>query len=110
MYRIINEYMAMINLKVDQPIYLKISDYLKKNTVVSKYAVTVNVNRFIVDITINDFSVLNAVEAFNQFNNTISYPYSSMHVRFNEERCVRYRYLTCNERKDGFYCDIIIHG
>lgn len=110
MYRLINEYMAMINLKVDQPIYSRISDYLKGCSFVSKYTVTVNVNRFIVDISINDYDIEHAVDTFNHFNNTISYPYSSMHVRFNEGKCVRYRYLTCNERKEGFYCDIIIRG
>lgn len=109
MYRIINEYTAMLTLKVDHSIYLKISDYLKQCNMISKYVITVNVNRFIVDITLKNFDVDNAVNLFNDFNSNISYPYSSIHVRFNEGKCVRYRYLTSNERKEGFYCDIIIH-
>lgn len=108
MYTVINEYLSKVNLLANDEIYNKISMYCSGLKGVKKTTVTVNFNRYVVDIRLNKFSVDNAVKIFNLLNEGLSYPYSSMFVRFNEGSCVRYRYMTCNESKYGFYCDIVI--
>ncbi len=108
MYKVINEYLSKVNLQSDNVIYSLLTSYLDSVTTIRKSTVTVNFNRYIVDIRLNEFSIDKATEIFNDFNKAVSYPYSSMYVRFNEGSCVRYRYITCRENKDGFYCDIII--
>lgn len=107
MFRVINEYLGKVNLQANDKIYDTLTGYLSHLKEVKKFTVTVNFKRYVVDIKLNEFSVENAVRAFNDFNSSISYPYSSMHVRFNEGKCVRYRYITSKEDKDAFYCDII---
>lgn len=108
MFRVINEYLAKVNLQADNSIYDRISGYLANVPDIKKYTVTVSSKRYVVDIKLNEYSVENAAKLFNIINSNISYPYSSMHVRFNEGKCVRYRYITCKEDKSAFYCDIIL--
>lgn len=108
MYRIINKYMEYVSLQADDKIYNRLTDFLKNTSDIKKYSVTVNFKRYMVDIKMENFSVENAAELFDLFNSQISYPYSAMHVRFNEGKCVRYRYITCKENREGFYCDIVL--
>lgn len=107
MFRVINEYLGKVNLQANDEIYNLINLYLSNVTDIKKYTVTVNFKRYVVDIKLSDYSVEQAIKVFNDFNSKISYPYSSMHVRFNEGKCVRYRYITSRENKDAFYCDIV---
>jgi len=107
MFRVINEYLSKVNLQSNDQIYNMITSYLAGNKDILKYTVTVNFKRYMLDIKLKDYSVDNVVKMFNDLIEHISYPYSSMHVRFNEGKCVRYRYITCNENKNAFYCDMI---
>lgn len=108
MFRVINEYLGKVNLQANDEIYKMISDCLDDCKDIKNHTVTVNFQRYMVDIKLKKYSVEEAVKVFNYFNNKISYDYSSMHVRFNEGKCVRYRYITSKEDKNAFYCDIII--
>ena len=108
MYKVINEYLGKVNLQANDDIYRKIVEYVKDIPHVTACTVTVNFKRYVVDIKLDKFGLDRAVEIFNQFDKGISYPYSSIHVRFNEGSCVRYRYVTCREDKEGFYCDVLI--
>lgn len=108
MYRVINEYLGKVNLQANNEIYSKIDNFTKGIDGVKSCTVTVNFKRYIVDIKLNEYSVKAAKKVFDRFNEGISYPYSAMHVRFNEGKCVRYRYLTSKENKEAFYCDIVI--
>lgn len=107
MFRVINEYMSKVNLKSDSEIYNRISEFLKDIPDIKKYTITVNFQHYVIDIRLSNYSVDKAAEVFNTINAGISYPYSSLYVRFNEGKCVRYRYLTSKENKDAIYCDII---
>ncbi len=108
MFRVINEYLSKVNLQANDTIYNHINKILKDNTDIKEATVTVNFQRYIVDIKLKTYSVENAAQVFNYFNQNVAYSYSSMHVRFNEGKCVRYRYITSKEDKRAFYCDIII--
>lgn len=108
MYRVINKYMENIRLVSTPEIYAAITDYLSLADDIDRYTVTVNFNRYMVDIRLDEFTVDKAAQIFKKFDAAVSYPYSSMSVRFNEGKCVRYRFITCKEDKSGFYCDIVI--
>ncbi|MBQ8412455.1 MAG: hypothetical protein IJX12_02470 [Lachnospiraceae bacterium] len=108
MYRVINEYLNKIDLQDNEDIYKKLYSCGKDIPGVGECTVTVHFKRYIVDIRLKKYSVDKAAKVFNQFNEEVSYPYSSMYVRFNEGSCVRYRYITSKEDKKGFYCDIVI--
>ena len=108
MYRVINEYLGKVNLQANNDIYNRISNYVNSIDGVKSCTVTVNFKRYIVDIRLDEYSIDMAKKVFDRFNEGISYPYSAMHVRFNEGTCVRYRYITSNENKEAFYCDIVI--
>lgn len=110
MYKIINEYMSKINMTANDEITNRISNCLREHKGVRNYTLSVNYNHYILDIRIHDYSVEHAVQVFYDFQNTVAYPYSSLHVRFNEGQCVRYRFLTCKENKDGFYCEIVFQS
>lgn len=109
MYKIINEYMSKINMLANEEITNRISECLDNHEAIRNYTLSVNFNHYILDIRINDYTVENAARIFGDISLNISYSYSSLHVRFNEGQCVRYRYITCKENKDGFYCDIVFH-
>lgn len=108
MYTVINDYLGKINLLANDEIYNRLCGYCNDIPNVKKCTVTVNFKRYIVDIRLDKFSVEKAAKVFDEFNRGLSYPYSAMYVRFNEGKCVRYRYMTCMENKNGFYCDIVI--
>lgn len=107
MYRVINKYMENINLKTGEDVYNRLTGYLQTVSDIKQYTISVHCNHYVVDIRLERFSVEQAALVFNMFNAKVSYPYSALYVRFNEGKCVRYRYVTGKENKEGFYCDII---
>ncbi len=108
MFRVINEYMNKVNLRSEKEIYDRLNTYLSSCKDIDYYTVTVNHNIYVVDIKVDNFTLELAEKLFGDFNKNISYPYSALYLRFNEGKCVRYRYITSQENKDAFYCDIII--
>lgn len=108
MYKVINEYLNMVNIKENDEIYDRLTDFLNQCEMIKKYTVDVNFQRYVINIKLKKYNIDNSVEFFNQFNKAVSYPYSEMHLRFNEGKCIRYRYITSKENKDAFYCDINI--
>lgn len=107
MFRIMNEYMRGIKLQVLPEIEAKIDKYLDSCDDLEKYCITVQFNRYILDIKLKDYSVDASKEHFENLCKNIKYDYSDISVRYNEGKVVRYRYASCKENKDGFYCDII---
>lgn len=107
MYKVINEYTAKVNLQANDEIYNRLMNFLKDLPDIKSVSISVNFKRYVLDIKLNKFTVDKAAEVFGMINTGISYAYSSLFVRFNEGRCVRYRYMTSNENKDAIYCDII---
>lgn len=108
MFRVINEYMSKVHLRSDKEIYDRLNTYLSMCKDIDYFTVTVNHNIYVVDIKVGNFTLELAEKLFGDFNKNISYPYSALYLRFNEGKCVRYRYITSQENKDAFYCDIII--
>lgn len=109
MYKIINEYMSKINMLANDEIYERITACLKEKESVSDFSLSVSYNHYVLDVRIKDYSVPRASGIFCEIQDDIAYPYSAIYIRFNEGQCVRYRFLTCKENKDGFYCDMIFH-
>ena len=109
MFRVINEYLNKVNICDNEDIYNLLTDFLDNCDMIEKYSIKVDFKRYTVNIKLKDFNVENYVICFDRFSNAVSYPYSEMHVRFNEGKCIRYRYITSKENKDAFYCDIIIN-
>lgn len=109
MYKIINEYMSKINMLANEEITNRISDCLKEHESVRNFTLSVNFNHYILDIRIKDYTVEHVANVFADMQNSIAYPYSALYVRFNEGQCVRYRFITSKENKDGYYCDIVFH-
>lgn len=108
MFRAINEYMAKLNIVTDDDMLKKMDAYLGKQKTIGNFSINVNYNRYIVDIRINKYSVRAADSLFRKFVTETAYPYSHITVRYNEEKRVRYRYVTCKEDKTGVYMDVII--
>ena len=118
MVSVMNDYVSKINLTSDpltQGILqtsldecLEDSYLSKEGIIIEKSTITIRNNRFIVDIHLKNFSVESAVDIINYFMEKTRYHYSAFFIRFNEGSRVRYRYASCKENKEGFYCDIII--
>ncbi len=108
MFRVMNEYMRNINLKVNDKFTKKLDSTLKASENISTFCITVNFNRYIVDIRLKDYTVNSAKEEYERLIENISCDYSQMSVRYNEGKAVRYRFATCEENKDGYYCDVVI--
>ncbi|MDO5149630.1 MAG: hypothetical protein Q4D76_09575 [Oscillospiraceae bacterium] len=108
MVSVMNEYINKINLQTDDITKAIINAALYEQESIEKYNITVKSNRFIVDIHISSFEINKAVSVMNLFIQNCSFHYSSYYIRYNEGNLVRYRFATCKENKEGFYCDIII--
>ena len=105
MFRVINEYLAKVNLIDNEEINKLLTDFLDNCELIDRYSIKVDFNKYNINIKLKDFNVENSVICFNS---AVSYPYSEMHVRFNEGCCIRYRYITSKEDRTAFYCDISI--
>lgn len=109
MFRVINEYMTRVKLKSDEQVKRRIEDFLDECSDIKGYTVMVNFNQFIVDIRLKEYNIEKVNEVFGLFNKEVSYHYSSLYIRYNEGKCVRYRYITSKENKEAFYCDILFN-
>ena len=108
MFRAINEYMAKLNIVTDADLARQMEEYLAKQKAVDNFSININYNRYIVDIRMVKYSVNSADKLFRKFVAATAYPYSHISVRYNEEKRVRYRYVTCKENKNGVYMDVIV--
>ena len=105
---IMNDYVAKINLLSDDVTKSILNISLTDQPNIEKSNVLIKSNRYIVDIKLKEFSVENAVAVMNLFMVKTRYHYSAYFIRFNEGNLVRYRYATCKENREGFYCDVVI--
>ena len=108
MFRIMNEYLSKVSLQVGDDIYGRIDNVLRTEKGIKKYSVNTNFNRYIIDIKLDGYSLEKAEEFYRRLSEKLSYPYSSMYLRYNEGAMVRYRFITCKEDKTGIYADIVI--
>ena len=89
MFRVMNDYMKEMKLQVSEEFYNIIKECLEKNSSVASYCIE------------------KARRVYQVLVNQIACPYSELSVRYNEGKAVRYRYATCAENKQGYYCDIV---
>ena len=101
MYKIMNAYMSKVQLQTGPELQQRLCD------IVNSFSVTEHFKQFAIDMKLESFSVDRAAAVFHELQGKIASPYSSFYVRFNEGRCVRYRFITCKEDKQGIYCDFI---
>lgn len=108
MVNVMNDYVSKIRLVSDDITKAIFDAALKNQDCILKHTILIKSNRYIVDIHLKKFSVEQAVHVMNYFMENSRYHYSAYYVRFNEGNLVRYRYASCKETKDGFYCDVVI--
>lgn len=103
-----NEYVANIQLLSDDMTKNLLNAALLDCTEIEEKSIILKGNRYIVDIKLVLYDVQKAISVMNHFMELSRYHYSSYYVRFNEGNMVRYRYASCKENKEGFYCDVMI--
>lgn len=108
MVSIMNEYVAKIKLLSDDITKSILSVALTDQTNVIKCNILTKSNRYIVDIKLEEFSIEEAITIMNCFMERTRYHYSAYYIRFNEGNLVRYRFASCKENREGFYCDVVI--
>lgn len=108
MVSIMNDYVAKIQLQSDDMTKNLLNAALLNCPDIDEKSIILKGNRYIVDIKLSSYSVESAIAVMNYFMERSRYHYSSYYVRFNEGNMVRYRYATCKENKEGFYCDVMI--
>lgn len=108
MVSVMNEYISNIHFLIDDLTKNILNAALMEQPDIEKSNVLIKSNRYIVDIKLKDFSIEQAVQIMNCFMERTRFHYSAYYIRFNEGDRVRYRYASCKENKDGFYCDVVI--
>lgn len=107
MYRVMNEYLARVKLFIDERFSQRADLFCADCPEISRYCINVSYNKYVVDIHLKNYSVQAADRLFSHFAAELSFPYSHMSLRYNEEKCVRYRFVTCNEEKNAIYLDLM---
>ena len=108
MVSVMNEYVNKIHLTAGDVTKGILNAALQDIDDIDRSNILVKSNRYIVDIKLKEYSVERAVAIMNLFMERTRYHYSAYFIRFNEGNMVRYRYATCKEDREGFYCDVII--
>lgn len=108
MVSVMNDYVNRIKLVSDDITKAIFETALNTQECIAKHSILIKSNRYIVDIHLKEFSVEQSVHVMNYFMENSRYHYSAYFIRFNEGNMVRYRYASCKETKEGFYCDVII--
>ncbi|MBQ4058082.1 MAG: hypothetical protein IJD40_04025 [Lachnospiraceae bacterium] len=108
MVSIMNEYVAKIQLQSDDMTKNLLNAALLDCPNIIEKSIILKGNRYIVDIKLSSYSIEVAIAVMNRFMERSRYHYSSYFIRFNEGSMVRYRYASCKENREGFYCDVMI--
>lgn len=108
MVAIMNDYVSKIHLQSDDMTKNLLGAALFELDSIQEKSIIMKANRYIVDIKLKEFSVDGAIAVMNLFMEHTRFHYSAYFVRFNEGNMVRYRYASCKENKEGFYCDVMI--
>ncbi len=108
MVSIMNDYVSQIHLQSDDMTKNLLGAALLDLDDIQEKSIIIKSNRYIVDIKLDIFSIEKATLIMNHFMEGTRYHYSAYFVRFNEGNMVRYRYASCKENKEGFYCDVMI--
>ena len=107
MYKIMNAYMSKVQLQTGPELQLSLCVFVISIKEIKSFSVTEHFKQFAIDMKLESFSVDRAAAVFHELHGKNASPYSAFYVRFNEGRCVRYRFITCKEDKQGIYCDFI---
>lgn len=108
MVSVMNDYVSKIHLSADDITKGIMHAALQDIEDIDNNNIIVKSNRYIVDIKLKEYTIEKAVAVMNAFMERSRFHYSSFFVRFNEGNMVRYRYATCKENREGYYCDVII--
>lgn len=108
MVSVMNDYVAKIQLQSNDMTKNLLGAALLEQANIKEKSIIIKGNRYIVDVQLENYSVESAIAVMNAFMEHTRYHYSSYFVRFNEGNMVRYRYASCKENREGFYCDVMI--
>jgi hypothetical protein len=109
MFRIINQYLSVVNVSADQNFKATTEIFLSDRKDIKKFCINENYNKYIIDIKMDKYSVESADELFRELVKAVEFSYSSIFVRYNEGVRVRYRLVTSKEDKSAVYADIILN-
>ncbi|MGN0389204.1 MAG: hypothetical protein ACI4L2_00215 [Wujia sp.] len=107
MYKVINQYMSKIFLQSGEEVRKWLCEQVKTVKTIKSFSVAERAKQFVIDMKLEAFSVEEAARVFHEIHGKLANPYSSIYVRYNEGKCVRYRFITCRENKEGIYCDFV---
>lgn len=108
MVSVMNDYVAKLQLLSDDMTKNLLGAALFEQSNIKEKSIILKGNRYIVDIRLESYSVESAITIMNHFMERTRYHYSAYFVRFNEGNMLRYRYASCKENREGFYCDVMI--
>ncbi|MCM1159294.1 MAG: hypothetical protein NC300_11240 [Bacteroidales bacterium] len=108
MVSLMNEYVKKIKLLSDEVTRGILMSALTEQSDIEKSSILIKPNRYLVDIKLTEYSIENATAVMNHFMEHTRYHYSAYFIRYNEGTMIRYRYASCKEDKEGFYCDVVI--
>ncbi len=108
MVSVMNDYVSKIHLTAGDVTKGILKAALQDMDEVARDSILVKSNRYIVDVKLKQYSIEKAVTVMNTFMERTRFHYSAYYIRYNEGNMVRYRYATCKEDREGFYCDVII--
>ena len=108
MLTVMNDYVSKIHLLADDMTKNLLGSALIEQEEIEQSNILIKANRYIVDIKLKEYSMELATVVMNHFMECTRYHYSAYFVRFNEGDRVRYRYASCKENREGFYCDVVI--
>ncbi len=107
MYKVINDYMSKVVLQSGEEVRLQLCKQIESIPEIKSFTVMERAKQFVIDMKLESFSVEEAAHVFHELQGKMASAYSSIYVRYNEGKCVRYRFITCRENKEGIYCDFI---
>lgn len=108
MISVMNDYILKITLKTDDVTKSIFENAFSDIADIKSFNVMCKSNRYIVDVKLDEFDVEKSIQIMNCFMESTRFHYSAYFLRFNEGNLVRYRFASCKENREGFYCDVVI--
>ena len=107
MYKIMNAYMSKVQLQTGPELQQRLCDIVNSIKEIKSFSVTEHFKQFAIDMKLESCWVERAGAVFHEMQGRVASASSCVYGGFNEGRCVRYRFITCKEDKQGIYCDFI---
>ena len=98
MFRIINQYLSVVNVSADQNFKATTEIFLSDRKDIKKFCINENYNKYIIDIKMDKYSVESADELFRELVKAVEFSYSSIFVRYNEAISIIHKVQSFKEK------------